>query len=250
MATSFGAEAVHLTEEDPRAAAKTATGGRGVDVAIDCVGDPRALELAIRLARMCGTVQCVGVYAERVYLNEALTFSFSEVLDRASVTADSVRIVDEQGGEARGRLEVHGSSLRFVPVLPMASDLSDAGLRPGRRYSLELAGFPRPDGLNSIHGHPLATTLQAAFTTVPVSGPNGEPKSWLLFDDEFPATRAVLKLFPAARGPSGGAYVKVSGPYCAKTRATHRRISSSGKRSADGCMRARLMTWGPEARRA
>ena len=45
----FGAEPVHLTEDDPRAAVKAATEGRGVDVAIDCVGDPRALELAIRL---------------------------------------------------------------------------------------------------------------------------------------------------------------------------------------------------------
>ena len=74
MAASFGAQAVHLTEEDPRAAAKAATSGRGVDVAIDCVGDPRALELAIRLARMCGTVQCVGVYAERAEVHMGLAW--------------------------------------------------------------------------------------------------------------------------------------------------------------------------------
>ena len=74
MAASFGAQAVHLTEEDPRAAAKAATAGRGVDVAIDCVGDPRALELAIRLARMCGTVQCVGVYAERAEVHMGLAW--------------------------------------------------------------------------------------------------------------------------------------------------------------------------------
>ena len=48
--------AVHLTEEDPRAAVEGRDRGRGVDVAIDAVGDPRALELAIRLARKCGTV--------------------------------------------------------------------------------------------------------------------------------------------------------------------------------------------------
>lgn len=165
-------------------------------------GDPQTLAL-IKPRFPSGNAP----YAERVYLNEALTFSFSEVLDRASVTSDSVRIVDDEGVEARGRLEVHGSSLRFVPLLPTSPDLSDAGLRPGRRYTLELAGFPRPDGLNSIHGHPLAATLVSSFTTVPTTLPNGEPKSWLLFDDEFPANRAVLKLFPPARGPSGGAYV-------------------------------------------
>ena len=56
---------VHLTEEDPRAAVKAPTEGRGVDVAVEAVGDPRALELAIRLTRKCGTVIVVGVYAER-----------------------------------------------------------------------------------------------------------------------------------------------------------------------------------------
>jgi 2-desacetyl-2-hydroxyethyl bacteriochlorophyllide A dehydrogenase len=66
MAERFGAQPVHLTEDDPRAAAKAATEGRGVDVAIEAVGDPRALELALRLARRCGTVAIIGVYAERV----------------------------------------------------------------------------------------------------------------------------------------------------------------------------------------
>ena len=41
MAESFGAQAVHLEEGDPRAAARAATEGRGVDVCIDAVGHPR-----------------------------------------------------------------------------------------------------------------------------------------------------------------------------------------------------------------
>ena len=65
VAESFGAEPVHLTEEDPRAAVKSATGGRGVDVAIDAVGHPDALDLALRLTRKAGTVSATGVYAER-----------------------------------------------------------------------------------------------------------------------------------------------------------------------------------------
>ena len=40
LAASFGAEPVHLTEDDPRAAVKSATDGRGVDAAIDAVGHP------------------------------------------------------------------------------------------------------------------------------------------------------------------------------------------------------------------
>src|SRR5256714_5789331 len=65
MAETLGARPVHLTDDDPRAAARDATEGRGVDVSIDAVGDPRALELALRMARKCGTVQAIGVYAQR-----------------------------------------------------------------------------------------------------------------------------------------------------------------------------------------
>ena len=72
MAASFGAQAVHLTDEDPRAAAREATEGRGVDACIDAVGDPRALELAIRMTRKCGTVQAIGVYAERCEVHMGL----------------------------------------------------------------------------------------------------------------------------------------------------------------------------------
>ena len=72
MAESFGARPVHLTDDDPRAAAREASEGRGVDVCIDAVGDPRALELALRLTRKCGTVQAIGVYAERCEVHMGL----------------------------------------------------------------------------------------------------------------------------------------------------------------------------------
>jgi 2-desacetyl-2-hydroxyethyl bacteriochlorophyllide A dehydrogenase len=68
-AESFGAQPVHLTEGDPRAAAKEATAGRGVDVAVDAVGHPDALELACRLARKAGNVSATGVYAERIQVH-------------------------------------------------------------------------------------------------------------------------------------------------------------------------------------
>jgi 2-desacetyl-2-hydroxyethyl bacteriochlorophyllide A dehydrogenase len=72
VAESFGAQAVHLEEGDPRAAAREATAGRGVDVCIDAVGHPKALDLALRLTRKCGTVQAIGVYAERAELHMGL----------------------------------------------------------------------------------------------------------------------------------------------------------------------------------
>ncbi len=65
MAESFGAIAVHLTEDDVRARVKELTEGRGVDLAVEAVGHPEALDLACRLARKAGTVSVIGVYAER-----------------------------------------------------------------------------------------------------------------------------------------------------------------------------------------
>jgi 2-desacetyl-2-hydroxyethyl bacteriochlorophyllide A dehydrogenase len=72
VAESFGAEALHLDEQDVRGAVRAATENRGVDVAIDAVGDPRVLDSAIRLTRACGSVQCIGVYAERADVHMGL----------------------------------------------------------------------------------------------------------------------------------------------------------------------------------
>jgi 2-desacetyl-2-hydroxyethyl bacteriochlorophyllide A dehydrogenase len=74
VARELGATPVHLTEDNPRETAKRATGGRGVDAAIDAVGHPDALDLAIRLARKAGTVVAVGVYAEPCQVHMGLVW--------------------------------------------------------------------------------------------------------------------------------------------------------------------------------
>ena len=74
LAESFGATPAHLTEEDPKAAVKAATEGRGVDAAIDAVGHPDALGLACRLTRKAGTVSATGVYAEPVELHMGIVW--------------------------------------------------------------------------------------------------------------------------------------------------------------------------------
>ena len=74
VAKQFGATPVHLTEQSPRDLVKQLTAGRGVDLAVDAVGDPRALELAIRLARKAGTVVAIGVYAERAEVHMGLVW--------------------------------------------------------------------------------------------------------------------------------------------------------------------------------
>jgi 2-desacetyl-2-hydroxyethyl bacteriochlorophyllide A dehydrogenase len=72
VAESFGAQPLHLVEQDVRAAVRAATEDRGVDVCIDAVGDPKVLESAIRLTRACGSIQCIGVYAERAEVHLGL----------------------------------------------------------------------------------------------------------------------------------------------------------------------------------
>jgi len=100
-----------------------------------------------------------------VLLNEALVLHFSGELDPSSVTALSVRIVDEQGRAARGELAVSGERITFWPSLPASADLSDAGLLPGQRYEIELLGFPRPDGLRGRRLQPLRASWRGSFRT-------------------------------------------------------------------------------------
>jgi 2-desacetyl-2-hydroxyethyl bacteriochlorophyllide A dehydrogenase len=74
MARAFGAVPVHLSDESPRDVVKQLTQGRGVDAAVDAVGHPDALDLALRLTRKCGTVVAIGVYAERCEVHMGLAW--------------------------------------------------------------------------------------------------------------------------------------------------------------------------------
>ncbi len=99
MAESFGATAVHLTEEDPRAKVKELTAKRGVDLAVDAVGHPDALELACRLARKAGTVSATGVYAERIELHMGIVWI--KALTLHSGHANVIKHVDPVARAAR-----------------------------------------------------------------------------------------------------------------------------------------------------
>jgi alcohol dehydrogenase len=89
VARGFGAEAVHLTEEDPRAAVYAATDRRGADLCVDAVGHPDALDLAARMTRKAGTVSAIGVYAERVEVHMGVVWikALSIKTGRANVIA-------------------------------------------------------------------------------------------------------------------------------------------------------------------
>ena len=67
MAKRFGADVVinHL-EQDPVAAIKRLTGGRGVDAAIEALGRQETFESALRAIRPGGTLSSLGVYAGKL----------------------------------------------------------------------------------------------------------------------------------------------------------------------------------------
>ncbi len=119
MAEAFGATAVHLTEQDPRAAAKEVSEGRGVDAAIEAVGHPDALELACRLVRKAGTVSVIGVYSERLEVHMGIIWIKSLTLrsGQANVIAhlDPVLAALESGELDPAPLVTHHMSLDDAP---------------------------------------------------------------------------------------------------------------------------------------
>lgn len=119
LAESFGATPVHLTEDDPRARVKAATDGRGVDVSIDAVGHPEALDLACRLARKAGAVSVVGVYAERCEVHMGIVWikSLTLVTGHANVIGhvDSVLALMAAGVLDPAPLVTHHMPLADAP---------------------------------------------------------------------------------------------------------------------------------------
>jgi 2-desacetyl-2-hydroxyethyl bacteriochlorophyllide A dehydrogenase len=119
-AQSFGATPLNLGEQDVRAEVKALTeDGRGVDVTIDAVGHPDALDMAIRLTRACGTVQCIGVYAERGEIHLGLAWLKSLTLQggQANVIAhlDPVLSMLTDGRLDPSPLVTHHMSLDDAP---------------------------------------------------------------------------------------------------------------------------------------
>jgi 2-desacetyl-2-hydroxyethyl bacteriochlorophyllide A dehydrogenase len=137
MAREFGAMPVHLSEENPRDAVKQATGGRGVDAAIDAVGHPDALDLAIRLARKAGTVVAIGVYAEPCQVHMGLVWIKALTLKtgHANVIGHVDRVL---GMLASGALDPRPLVTHHMPLddAPEAYDVYD------RREALKIVLTP------------------------------------------------------------------------------------------------------------
>jgi 2-desacetyl-2-hydroxyethyl bacteriochlorophyllide A dehydrogenase len=136
-AEAFGARAVHLGEQAPREEVRAGTHGRGVDAAIDAVGHPEALELAVRLARKAGTVVATGVYAEPCQVHMGLVWIKSLTLraGQANVVGHVDRAVDMlcTGALDPSALVTHRMALDEAPAAYEIYDRREAlkiALRP------------------------------------------------------------------------------------------------------------------------
>jgi len=104
MAAELGATPVHLTEQDPKREVRAATDGEGADVAVDAVGSPESLTLAVSLARDAGTVAGIGAYSGRAELPIGLAWlkGLQLRLGQANVIAHVDRVL---GLMAAGKLD-------------------------------------------------------------------------------------------------------------------------------------------------
>ena len=67
LAESIGATPVDASKVNPVVEIQRATGERGADVVIECVGAPAAFTTALNAVRAGGTVAVIGVYSEMSY---------------------------------------------------------------------------------------------------------------------------------------------------------------------------------------
>jgi 2-desacetyl-2-hydroxyethyl bacteriochlorophyllide A dehydrogenase len=137
VARAFGATPVHLSEQRPREVIRGATEGRGVDAAIDAVGHPDALDLAIRLARNAGTVVAIGVYAEPAHVHMGLVWI--KALTLKSGQANVIGHVDRVLGMlAAGSLDPTPLVTHHVPL----EDAPEAYRVYDRREALKIVLTP------------------------------------------------------------------------------------------------------------
>jgi 2-desacetyl-2-hydroxyethyl bacteriochlorophyllide A dehydrogenase len=137
VARGLGATAVHLTEENPRDIVRALTAGRGVDAAIDAVGHPDALDLAIRLTRKAGTVVAIGVYAEPCQVHMGLVWI--KALSLKSGHANVIGHVDRVLGMlAAGSLDPTPLVTHHMPL----DDAAEAYAIYDRREALKIVLTP------------------------------------------------------------------------------------------------------------
>jgi hypothetical protein len=144
-----------------------------------------------------------------VALNAPLELRFSAPVDAGTVTPDTIRIFTtttttdqpDPGAPAIGEFEVTGDVVVFRPRIPRRADLTDAGLRIGFTYAIEVPASPDViEPVRTIEGRPNVVSFTEFFTTLnstilPAPGdipaePN-LPQLYRFFIDEFDYTNSL-----------------------------------------------------------
>jgi len=95
---------------------------------------------------------------DRLFLNQSIEILFDRAVDPASVTEDTVQVLDASGLPVGGRLECRGHVVEFRPRPPVDPELLTGSFKPGGLYRLRLPGFPRSNTLRGTDGSFLART--------------------------------------------------------------------------------------------
>ncbi|MHC4952700.1 MAG: hypothetical protein ACYTGZ_02325 [Planctomycetota bacterium] len=110
-----------------------------------------------------------------VRLNAPLELTFSAPVDPDSVNPDSIRIFTttttqdepDPGAPAIGVFLTSGNVVRFLPRIPQKPDLSDAGLRIGFRYAVQVPAAPTVIApVTTTEGDPMEVSFSEEFTTL------------------------------------------------------------------------------------
>jgi len=121
------------------------------------------------------SLDLVGVVAEglgllpqtSLYLNNRLLMEFTNDIDPASVTPQTLKVLigPDYNASAEGVVGVTGKRIIFIPKLPTEPDLSDSGFVADTAYRLVIRGLPDLNIIRSKNGKPLAKTYTFDFKT-------------------------------------------------------------------------------------
>jgi D-arabinose 1-dehydrogenase-like Zn-dependent alcohol dehydrogenase len=132
LARRFGAEAIDARYADPVQAIRRATGGRGVDAALELIGSAHVMNQAVRVLAPQGRAALAGLTRERLSVA-----TYPDLLGReAEIIGVSDHLASEIGElmqfVARGELDLRDAITRVVPLEAAAIDAVLDGLEAFR----------------------------------------------------------------------------------------------------------------------
>ncbi len=105
-----------------------------------------------------------------VPLNQPLIYTFSDNVDPASATPDTLQVITLTPGQPAftfASIVIDGNLVAELPRIPTFDDYSDSGMSQDTEYSVFLPVFPAVDTIKSTTGRPLVKAESFTFRTFP-----------------------------------------------------------------------------------